>query len=110
MRRNFATRLLLGAAATSPLMVVGLVLAVALGLRLPDADIGNIVIAVVILSIVLYAGSLGYFLYLVAREQSFDSSDKARWTYVLLLFFPFGAIAFWYRFVWSRPSERLGQS
>lgn len=105
MHRSILLRLLLGAAAISPLAVVGLVLAGALGFRLRSIDVGTVVLIFVVVSLVLYAISLGYFLYLVATETALDSADKARWTYLLLLFFPFGTIAFWYRYVWRERRE-----
>lgn len=103
--RRSIFRLILGAAAVSPLIVVGLVLAVTLGLRLRSIDIGTVILIAVVVSLVLYASSLGYFLYRVSTEAALDSADKARWTFLLLLFFPFGAIAYWYKYVLRERQE-----
>ena len=100
MRKSVLGRLALGLLAFSPLLVAALVLAIVFGFRSSTVPLGRIVIVTAVISIVLYAAAVAYFLYLVQTESRFDSADKARWTLVLMMWFPFGAISFWYQFVW----------
>jgi len=56
--------------------------------------------------IVFYATAISYFLYIVQTDGTLDSSDKARWTFFLLMFFPFAAVSFWYQFIWRDRTLR----
>src|SRR5947208_211467 len=100
MRRNLLGRILLGMLAASPLGVIGLVGGVLLLGPSTTLPFGKIVIICILCTVVLYGISVGYFLYLVQTDLTFDSSDKARWSLVLVMFFPFAAISFWYQFIW----------
>lgn len=98
-------RVLLGFLTFAPLMFVAFVLSLLSGFRPSAAPLGTIVIISAIVTLALYAISVGYFLYLVQTDDRFDSNDKARWTFILLMWFPFAAISFWYQFVWRDRAE-----
>jgi hypothetical protein len=99
---SLSFRLISGASAMAPLLIVFAMLIVIFGgVRSEHVPIVSIGLAVGALGLVMYTLILGYFLYAVHREERFDSADRARWTYILLLWFPFGAIAYWYKYIWS---------
>jgi CHASE2 domain-containing sensor protein len=102
MRRNLLSRILLGILAVSPLCVVAFVTGVLLLGPMTTLPLGKMVIVSILCTVVLYGISVGYFLYLVQTDPVFDSSDRARWSLVLVMFFPFAAISFWYQFIWHR--------
>jgi hypothetical protein len=105
MRKRLLFRAALGIAAISPLLVIALVLLATVGPRFPSLPLGTIVITSAIVTIILHALCVGYFLYAVQNTESLDSASKTRWTYVLVLWFPFGAITYWYRYIWLEPSH-----
>jgi hypothetical protein len=102
MRREtgFVGRIALGFLASTPLLFIALVLMVILGVRSSAIDVGKLVMTCAVATLVLYGVTVGYFLYIVQTEARLPPADKARWTYILLLWFPFAAIWFWYRFIW----------
>jgi hypothetical protein len=91
--------------AASPLFVVALVSGVLLLGPSSTLPFGKIVIISILCTVVLYGISVGYFLYLVQTNPTFDSSDKARWSLILVMFFPFAAISFWYQFIWREGNS-----
>ena len=94
MRRHVLGRLLLGFFATAPLLVAGLVLMVIFGIRSETVPLGTIVIICTIVGLVLYGIAVVYFLYLVQTDDRLESSDKERWTLLLVMLFPFATISF----------------
>lgn len=96
-------RFLLGLFVMSPFCVVALVAGVLVVGRPSSLPLGTIGIVTILVSIVLYSVALVYFLYMVETDPQLEAPDRARWTYVLLLWFPFGAITYWYRRVWRTP-------
>jgi hypothetical protein len=101
MRNQVIGRITIGLLAASPLSVVAVVLIVIVfGFRSATIPLGTIVIALAITTVVMQAGVVGYFLYLVHTDDALDAAGKSRWTYILVMWLPFGAIAYWYQFVW----------
>ena len=94
-------RIAIGLLAASPLSVIAVVLSVIFsGYRSATMPLGTIVILLAIATVIMHAGVVGYFLYLVHNDPVLDSAGKSRWTYILLFWLPFGALAYWYHFVW----------
>jgi hypothetical protein len=101
MKKHVIGRITVGLLAASPLSVVAVVLIVIVcGFRSPTIPLGTIVIALAITTVIMQAGIIGYFLYLVHTDPALDAAGKSRWTYILVMWLPFGAIAYWYQFVW----------
>jgi len=101
VRKYLFGRLLLGFFAVAPLLVIALILSIVFGgVRSPTLPLGKIVIASMLVGMAFYVTSISYFLYIVQTDDRLDSSDKARWTFFLLMFFPFAAVSFWYQFIW----------
>ena len=109
MRNNLFGRVVLGFFAAAPLFVIAFVLTILFGGRVTTFPLGRIVIVSTIAGMILYATVVSYFLYLVQTDDRLDSSDKARWTFVLLVWFPIAAIYFWYQFVWSGRSAEYSK-
>lgn len=106
--RSIGLRIAAGLAALAPVIVIGGVLTVIVtGVRFESFSIVRASMVAMVASLLAYAGALGWFLYMVHREPTFEAADRARWTYILLLWFPIGAIVFWIRYVWRSPS-RIG--
>lgn len=91
---------MLGFFAVTPILFIAFVLAVIFGFRSATTPLGSIVMASAVAAVALYAVTTGYFLYLVHTDDRMDPSEKGRWTFMLLLWFPFAAPSFWYRFIW----------
>lgn len=90
------------------LIIVAMLIVIFGGVRSEHVPIVPIGLTLGAFGLVVYTIILGYFLYNVHREERFDSADQARWTYILLLWFPFGVIAYWYSYIWSEAdSESL---
>lgn len=100
MKRHPIVRGLLGVVAASPLLVFALIGTLLIWGPSSSLPMGTIVIVSVLTSIGLHGATVGYFLYLVRTDARLDSSEKARWTSVLMHWFPFAAISYWYHFVW----------
>ena len=100
MRHRCIRKALLGIMAVAPLFSIGLVIVIAMGVRSTLLPLGTFVIMSVAISFVVFVAVLSYFLLLLQRDRSIPESEKARWTLILLLWFPFGVLMFWYRFVW----------
>ena len=98
--RHPLTRLLVGLFAAAPLVVIASVIVIFVSGTATNLPWGRIVIIAIAVSAVLYLAAVGALLYLVETESSFDSADKSRWTTMILLWFPFGALSFWWQFVW----------
>jgi hypothetical protein len=94
------TRVISGVAAMAPVIViVAVVLIIAGGgrSRVPVAMLGVVAGAI---GHVMYMIALAWFLHSVSHDDSVDSAERERWTSFMLMGFPFGAIAYWYRHVW----------
>jgi|GEM_PF-3313140 len=103
MSKHLVGRIAIGLLAASPLSVIGVVLSVIVfGFRSTRVPLGTIVIVLAITTVIMHAVVVGYFLYLLHKDPALDSADKSRWTYILVMWLPFGAIAYWYQFVWRR--------
>jgi len=100
VRKHLFGRLLLGVFAVAPLLVIAFIVSIMFGIQSPTLPLGKIVIASMIVGIVFYTMAVAYFLYIVQTDVRLDSNDKARWTFFLLMWFPFAAVSFWYQFIW----------
>jgi uncharacterized membrane protein len=106
VRKQFVGRVAIGVLAASPLSVVAVVLSVIVfGFQSATIPLGAIVIGVAITTVIMQAGVIGYFLYLVHTDPALDAAGKSRWTYILVMWLPFGAIAYWYQFVWRNRDD-----
>jgi hypothetical protein len=109
VRSHIVGRITIGLLAASPLSVVAVVLSIIVfGFRSAIIPLGTIVIVLAITTVIMQAGVIGYFLYLVHTDPALDSPGKSRWTYILLMWLPFGAIAYWYQFVWRNRHDSPG--
>src|ERR1700754_2074759 len=98
-RHSVSFRLISGACAMAPLLIILAVLILIFGgVRSEHVPIVPIGLTLGVFALMMYTLILGYALYSVHREERFDSADRARWTYILLLWFPFGVIAYWYSY------------
>lgn len=106
MRKHVVGRVAVGLLAASPLSVIAVVLSVIVfGLRSATIPLGTIVIVLAITTVIMQAGVIGYFLYLVHTDPALDAAGKSRWTYILVMWLPFGALAYWYQFVWRNRHD-----
>jgi hypothetical protein len=92
-----------GIAASAPLLsIVTIVVIVLGGIRSSHVPLVSIFFVIATGSMLAYTAALAYFLSVIHKLPDFDSADRARWTWVILLWFPFGAIMFWYRYIRPR--------
>jgi hypothetical protein len=80
-RHSLSFRLISGACAMAPLLIIVAMLIVIFGgVRSEHVPIVPIGLTLGAFGLVVYTIILGYFLYNVHREERFDSADQARWT------------------------------
>ena len=101
-KRSALGKFALGLASIGPLLVIVLMFGLIFSnVRSTTIPIVQIVMAIGAVSAVVFTATLGYYLYLINVDVALDSSAKTRWSLIMLFFLPFGAIAFWYRFIWQ---------
>ena len=105
-RKSLFLRVLLGVFAFTPVLAMAFVLTAIAGVWPRTLPLGKIAICSMLTAVAFYAIAVAYFLHTVQANAQLDSSDKARWTFVLLMWFPFAAMSFWYQFIWrDRPMK-----
>jgi hypothetical protein len=94
--------MLLGLFAIAPALSVAILIVVMVGVRSATFPIGRLMIVCILASLVLYATAVVYFLYAIETSAGLTGEEKKRWSFVLVMWFPVAAPAFWYRYVWRQ--------
>jgi hypothetical protein len=98
-------KVILGFAAVAPLLSIASVAAVVVfQMHSTSRPIGTYLLVFGGSSLLLFAAATAYFLYLANTHADLSPSEKSTWTMLLLLWFPFGALGFWYRFIWREKT------
>ena len=81
-------------------VVAAITMIVVFGVAPTSSSFGDLLFAFIPVAVLVGAGSVSYLLYLVNVRAPFTPSQRASWSMAVLLAYPIGTIAFWYRYVW----------